>query len=181
MKLPLFLIFIFWISPLFATQSIESIRAFSLKKNALETISLKNAGRDTVVVFLSKDCPCSKGNLGYINQLANQYKNIRFIGIHSKKMSSNADVSQYFQDQNVQFEIYNDPELLVANEFRALKTPHAFIVSKAGEILYNGGITNTTTPSNAKEYYLKDALANLEAHIPLSKTETRTLGCFIVR
>ncbi len=165
----------------FAHFSLEKINAFSLKTNSNELISFKNTPRPTVVIFLSKDCPCSKGNLDYINQLSIEFKDIRFIGIHSKRNSTSEDITGYLQDKKLNFEIYNDSDLKIADNFKALKTPHAFIVNTEGAVVYNGGITNTTFPKNAKEFFLKNALLDIENHKQPAIAETRTLGCFIMR
>lgn len=165
----------------FANFSVENITSYSLKKNANESISLKNADVPTVVVFLSKDCPCSKGNLDYLNQLSLEFKNFRFIGIHSKKDSKSEEIAAYLQDKKLNFDVYNDSDLKVTDQFKALKTPHVFIVNTNGEIIYNGGITNTTFPQNAKEFFLKDALNDIQNNKTPAKPETKTLGCFIQR
>ncbi len=166
---------------LFAGLQLEAVSAFSLKKNASDSINLKNTSNPTVVIFISKDCPCSKGNLDYINQLSLEYKDIHFIGIHSKKNTPPEEVSAYLQDKKLNFDVYNDNDLKITDLFKALKTPHAFIVSTNGEIVYNGGITNSTFPKNAKEFFLKDALDDIQNHKLPTKPETKTLGCFIVR
>lgn len=165
----------------FANFSIEKINAYSLKKQDNEIIQLAKTNMPTVVIFLSKDCPCSQGNLDYLNQLSLEFKNIHFIGIHSKKKSTAKEINAYLQDKNLNFDIYNDHDLKIADQFKALKTPHAFIVSTEGVVIYNGGITNTTFSKNAKEFYLKDALLDVQNHKLPSKAETRTLGCFIER
>ena len=167
--------------PLFAGINLDKISLFSLKKNAIETLALKDSATPTVVIFLSKDCPCSKGNLDYINQLAKEFKEFHFIGVHSKRNSTPSDIISYLQDKKLNFDIYNDSDLKIADQFKALKTPHAFIVSTKGDVIYAGGITNTTFPENAKEFFLKDALIEIKNNKIPTKTETRTLGCFIVR
>ncbi|RPJ66213.1 MAG: hypothetical protein EHM20_17550 [Alphaproteobacteria bacterium] len=181
MKILLFLCILLSTSQLFANLSLDEITVFSLKKNANESVVLKNTAHPTVVIFISKDCPCSKGNLDYINQLSLEYKNMNFIGIHSKKNTLPEDVLAYLQDKKLNFEIYNDSDLKITDLFKALKTPHAFIVSTNGEVVYNGGVSNSTFPKNAKEFFLKDALTDIQNNKLPSKAETKTLGCFIVR
>lgn len=165
----------------FADFSIDKINAYSLKTQSNELIQLAKTNMPTVVIFLSKDCPCSQGNLDYLNQLSLEFKEMRFIGIHSKKKSTTNEIKTYLQDKKLNFDIYNDFDLKIADQFKALKTPHAFIVSTEGMVIYNGGITNTTFAKNAKEFYLKDALLNVQNHKLPAKAETRTLGCFIER
>lgn len=144
-------------------------------------IDLPTKDHYSVVIFISKDCPCSKGNLSYINELSKNYPEIKFFGIHAKKGSTTEQLKNYLSDKSLNFEVVNDPEMKMTKQFEALKTPHAFIINPKGEIIYNGGITNSTFPENAKTFFLKDRLEEIKNHKPLSMSESKTLGCFIVR
>jgi hypothetical protein len=143
-------------------------------------LELRNDMRANVLIFISKDCPCSKGNLDYINKLAIEYSDFHFIAVHSMKKISDDQILEYLKDKKLIFDVVNDSDLKIADTYHALKTPHAFIL-RGKDIIYNGGITNTTRPENAKEYYLKEALENILKNELPTKAETRTLGCFIVR
>lgn len=160
---------------------VDKISGYSLTKNSIQTIDFAAQKKPTVVIFLSKDCPCSKGNLDYLNDLSKEFKEVQFIGVHSKKGTRPEEVSNYLQDKKLNFDVLNDSDLKIADQFKALKTPHVFVVNASGEILYNGGVTNTTFPSNAKEHFLKITLNEIQNHLPVSNAETRTLGCFITR
>lgn len=159
-----------------------AILFFTLNSEArlLSKLELKKDKLGNVLIFISKDCPCSKGNLDYINKLASEFNDYQFIAIHSKKNASDALVESYLQDKKLNFDVINDSDLKLADTYHALKTPHAFIL-RGQEIVYNGGITNTTMPENAKEAFLKDALMDIRKSGVPHKKETRTLGCFIAR
>jgi thiol-disulfide isomerase/thioredoxin len=158
--------------------AIKNFELYSVTSNKLVNIQFEKHDLNYVFIFLSKDCPCSKGNLEYINELSKKYPDVRFVGIHAKKKTKVEEVQNYLKDKKINFEILNDPDLLAANLFKALKTPHAFIVNKMGEIIYSGGVTNSIFPEHAKEFYLKNALEDLAN---IAKNETKTLGCFIER
>jgi alkyl hydroperoxide reductase subunit AhpC len=154
------------------------------KKNI--SVTLEKENQNTVIIFLSKDCPCSKGNLSYINKLSEDYPQFNFIGIHSKKGSTSDDLKKYIDQisadhHKINFKIIEDTGLAMAQKFEALKTPHAFIVDSKGKVVYNGGITSSTFPENAKEFFLKNTLEEIKNNRPISKAETKTLGCFITR
>ena len=165
----------------FASIHVEDTNVYSVDHKKEELLKFKNSDKETVVIFLSKDCPCSKANIGHINDLAKAFTQFRFIGIHAKKGGKNEEIENYLSDKHLSIPVYNDADLKITAQFSALKTPHAFIVDKDGNVIYNGGIANTTNPDNAKEFYLKDALTALNNHQQLPKTETRTLGCYILR
>lgn len=162
-------------------KKIENIPLQSLLTSKEEVVSVKRQEKPLVLIFLSKDCPCSKGNLGYIDQLSRDYTDFTFIGVHAKKGTKVEEIRQYLSDKKISFPVYNDSLLYATNLFNALKTPHAYIVNQAGEILYNGGISNSTFPKNADKFFLKNALEDIKNHRPVAKPESKTLGCFIVR
>lgn len=152
---------------------------YNLKTGKNEQINFNN-NRHKVFVFLSKDCPCSKANLSLLNEYVSAFPLVDFIGIHAMKNKTPEDLKN-FEIQNINFPVYNDTELIITRKFHALKTPHAFITSPNGEIIYMGGVTNSMMPKNAKTFYLKDALSELAQNKPITTKESKTLGCYIVR
>lgn len=165
----------------FAGINVEKFTGVSLATGNEETVEIAKTEKPLVLIFISKDCPCSKGNISYINELSKNYPEFKFIGVHSKKGTPVNEVKNYLSDKKVNFEVINDSNLSIASKLNALKTPHAFIVNLKGEVVYNGGVTNSTFPENAKEFFLKNALDDFKNHRPIAKNETKTLGCFIVR
>ena len=153
----------------------------SVQSGELLTIETKLKSKPTIFIFLSKDCPCSRGNLNYVQKLSQDYSEFQFVGVHSKRGTTLKEVKDYLADKDLKIEVLNDDELKIASLFNALKTPHAFIVDQKGDVLYNGGISNSTFPQNAKEFYLKNALEDLKNKRAIAKAETKTLGCFILR
>lgn len=164
-----------------AYSAINSIVGISVATNKEMLISIEKTNRPIVAIFISKDCPCSKGNLSYIDSLSKEYPEFKFIGIHAKKDSTLKEVKNYLEDKNISFEVIADNKMINTSNFKALKTPHAFILNTKGEIIYNGGISNSTFPKDAKEFYLKNALEDLKHNRPITVSETKAMGCFIVR
>jgi hypothetical protein len=173
---------------LFSTVSLANHHISSVKvhetglSNEEKILSFQDATKPTVVIFISKDCPCSKGNLSYINKLADEFKQFNFFGIHSKKLTSDTDLLAYLSDKKLSFKVYNDSDLKIADDFKALKTPHAFVLNTKGEVVYSGGVTSSTFPENAKSFFfLKDALNEFLQTKKIVNDETKTLGCYIAR
>jgi hypothetical protein len=154
--------------------------SFSLEAKIVSVLDLKNNKLANVLIFISKDCPCSKANLSYINKLAEEFTDYHFIAIHAKKNVTNSEVETYLRDKKLGFDIVNDSDLSIANTYKALKTPHAFILH-GNDVVYNGGITNSTMPEHAKEFFLRDALVSMKKNGKPDRPETKTLGCFISR
>lgn len=165
----------------YGSLNVLKINVSSLTKNSIQTLDFSGSKKTTVVIFLSKDCPCSKANLDYLNELARNYKEFTFVGVHSKKGSKLEEINAYLQDKKLNFDVLNDSDLKIADQFKALKTPHVFVVNTKGEIIYNGGVTDTTFPGNAKDHFLKTTLNEIQSNQIITHPETRTLGCFIAR
>lgn len=151
-----------------------------------ETLTQKaaDAARGTVLVFLSAKCPCSAGHEPALRALAKEYslKGFKFVGVHSNRDESVESARSHFKLANLGFPVIEDgsgKEAPLATAFGALKTPHVFIVSREGELLFSGGVDDSKDPIRAQQHYLRDALLALsEGRIPEVK-ESRTLGCVI--
>ena len=70
---------------------------------------------------------------------------------------------------------------LVSPYFKALKTPHAFVVDKAGDVVYQGGVTNSISPDKDSKFYLKEVLSSLSSTNKSPYEYKRALGCYIKR
>jgi len=177
----IFFIFLFNSALIFAGETISPFSMLELTSNQIQNFDFSKSSNPTVVAFISKDCPCSKGNIPYLKELANQFKQFNFLLIHAKKDTPNLEVTNYLKANQVNFQAVNDDKLIITNAFKALKTPHIYIVNQKNEIIYNGAVSNSTFPDDASEFYLKNALNNLASNQPIKKNETKTMGCFIVR
>ena len=134
-----------------------------------------------VAYFLNGQCPCSQSHFDHLNELQKKYKKISFIGFHSNKSMNLKKAMKSYKNFSIDFPILLDKELKYANIFNALKTPHVFILNKAGEIIYHGGATNSRNPNKASKFYLKDALAEITDGKEIAIKQTKTLGCYIQR
>lgn len=143
----------------------------------------KNIGKEKhlVAYFLSATCPCSQAHFDLLNNLQKQNRNVEFIGFHSNKTVSKEKAHKYFKKFNIEFPILLDKSLEFANEYGALKTPHIFMISPKGEVLFQGGATNSRTPKKATKFYLRDALNSVKNNTEIKISKSKALGCFIQR
>jgi hypothetical protein len=167
-----------------------SLRAFTLGdsligKNLLTDESVDHiwasAHQGTLVVFLSSTCPCSHSHLLPLKELAHTFPQISFLGVHSNVNEEKTMARDYFREQKINFPILSDPEAKIANLFKAVRTPHAFLVNKKGEIIYRGGVSSSADYTKASAHYLKKTLEQYIKGVSLERTETRVLGCQIQR
>ncbi len=165
----------------------QCISALSESVVAPNVVDLKNVsinfrdGKSKVILFLSAKCPCSASHENLIKELSKEFPGISFYGISSNSNEKLVDVSQHFKEVNFTFPLLHDKDAKIADEFGALKTPHAFIVNGNGDILYSGGVTNSAHAPGATKQYLKEALINVVAGKNPEPREVRTLGCVILR
>lgn len=148
---------------------------------AEKSVEVKPGKKGTVVVFMSAKCPCSNNHVGIIKKLADEYKDFSFVVVHSNANES-ADLSKsYFQTVAFSFPVIQDGDGKLADEFKALKTPHAFLIGPDGKILYKGGVTSSSLGEGADRQFLRDALADVNEGRAVRVTDARTIGCIISR
>ncbi len=134
-----------------------------------------------VVVFLSSKCPCSNSHISELKNLKEAFPNFSFVGIHSNMDETDEDSQKYFKGLKLNFPVIQDKNADYANKFAAFKTPHAFLLDNKGEILYQGGVSNSHEFKNSDKLFLREALEDISKGNKIRNAEGRTLGCFIVR
>ncbi|MBS1970649.1 MAG: redoxin domain-containing protein [Bdellovibrionales bacterium] len=145
----------------------------------IATANKENKG--TVVVFLSAKCPCSDSHITELKSLFEKYKDFKFVGIHSNVDEDLEFSKKYFVAQALPFPVLQDEKATLADTFKAFKTPHAYVLSPEGEIVFQGGITNSANGKDAKVHYLADALEDIQQGHKIKTASVRTLGCVILR
>lgn len=171
---------VFYQSTFAAPKPIEQIKGFDL-------ISQKDFSRSfpgkapVAVVFLSAKCPCSASHEQLLNDLSRQFPQVEFLGIHSNADETIVDSQKHFQEAQLSFPVIQDSKAHYANFWGALKTPHVFLLNKEGEIIYQGGVTDSHVGPSAKKQFLRDVLEDLTANKTLRHKQGKALGCYIQR
>ncbi|MEQ1722574.1 MAG: redoxin domain-containing protein, partial [Pseudobdellovibrio sp.] len=158
------------------------ISAENLLTHQKTTLSTKLTDKKgLVLIFMSAKCPCSDSHVPLIKKLATTYKDFKFSVIHSNLDETRLASEQYFKKANFNFEVLEDSKTQIADLLGAYKTPHAFVFNPQGEILYQGGVTNSSNAANADEFFLDNALSDISKGQKVRTAEGRTLGCVILR
>lgn len=164
----------------FSFQSFANIKGIDLRTD--KNIELKlSSKKPTVFYFLSAWCPCSQGTFDHLNSLQEKYKNFDFVGFHSSVAIPKEDALAYFSKFKIDFPIIQDKKVEYADKYKAVKTPHVFIYSPQGDILFQGGATNSRNPKKASKFYLQDALKALSEGKEPPVKNAKTIGCYIQR
>lgn len=143
--------------------------------------SVSAGAKGTVVVFLSARCPCSNGHVPEIKKLQADFPGFTFVGVHSNGDEPADQARPYFKAAAFPFPLLSDEKFRLADSFRALKTPHAFVLSPEGAIVYQGGVTSSASGLNPDTHYLREVLGDIQAGKAPRRDRGRTLGCLISR
>ena len=103
-----------------------------------------------VVKFFAKYCEPCKETLPAAQQLSQQHRDVRFIGVAVDETA--ADVSVMVQTYGLSFPVLHDQGFLLAEMFGVSRIPATFVTDRAGVIRWVGGERQT-------EEDLKAALA----------------------
>ena len=170
-----FLFCLVWIkSASFASLSGQSL--FDAQK-----IEIQPGRLGTVAIFLSTKCPCSKSHVDLIKELSKAHRDFSFVVVHSNVDEDISEAKTYFQSLGMGFPVLQDEQTKLADELKAYKTPHAFVLAPDGRVLYKGGVTSAAIATNANKQFLQEALLDIEAGKSVRRPEGRTLGCIISR
>lgn len=151
------------------------------QKPETTALDTKSSNENLVVIFLSAKCPCSNSHIEAIKALAKDFPNTRFVAIHSNFDEDQASTESYFKNVDLPFSVIQDVKSQYANQFHALKTPHAFVLNSKGDLLYQGGVSDSHDFKKSKHQYLREALNDLKKGQAVQTKEGRTLGCVITR
>jgi peroxiredoxin len=176
----------------FALKQKETILDFSLKNTDGKMVSLANykEAKGFIIVFTCNHCPFAKLYPPRLNALNSKYDS---LGVPLIAISS-TDTMMYEEDTYPKMiakatdEQFNFPYLFdemqsVAKNFKAQKTPHAFIIWKENEkwvVKYNGAIDdNGMEPEKVTEHYVTNAVDALLGNKKITIPETKSIGCQI--
>ncbi len=168
-----------WSETLNLPASFDGESLISGQKIQIYRIDEKNKG--LVVIFMSAKCPCSNSHVDHIKKLALQHKDFRFLAVHSNPDEKKSEAQTYFKTFAPAIEVLQDEKTKIADLLKAFKTPHAFVFDSKGEIVYRGGVTNSSNATTADRNYLAEVLQDLSEGKKPRIDQGRTLGCVISR
>lgn len=159
-------------------QSLKGLDVVTEKEHQFQFPSEKSG---TVVVFISAKCPCSASHEEVLKSLSREFPEFQFIGVHANSDESAEITKKHFAETKLPFPVIQDTQSALANKLGALKTPHVFVLNGKGDVVYQGGVTDSHVGPTAKNNFLKDVLEDLHAGKTPRHKEGRALGCYIQR
>lgn len=139
--------------------------------------NFEEAPAPKALVFISKDCPCSRAHIDHINKIAKDNPSLKVFGVATEAIKGQKSIDYY---QGISMPVIQDDEQNLIKKYKALKTPHLTLINK-GRIAYQGGVTNSISPKYASKLYFSDVATAITEKKPLPFNKGRSLGCYIKR
>lgn len=146
-----------------------------------QSIEVKAGELGLVVAFLSAKCPCSISHVPELLNLAKTHPRFAFVAINSNADESLELARTYFREAKVPFPVIRDADAKLADQYRALKTPHVFVTDAKGATVFQGGMSDSSNCDESGKKYLREALADVSAGRKVRTASARPLGCTITR
>lgn len=165
---------------------------FSLPNVDGEMVSLADfeESKGFVIIFTCNTCPYSVAYEDRIIALDKKYKSQGYpvIAINpndpaAAKGEAMSDMKQRELDKGFTFPYLQDVGQEIYPQYGATKTPHVFVLQKAGDdniVRYIGAIDDSSrNPDKVKKRYVEQAVDALLAGESPSITKTKAIGCSI--
>ncbi|HVS82751.1 MAG TPA: thioredoxin family protein [Pyrinomonadaceae bacterium] len=136
-----------------------------------------------VKIFVATKCPVSNAYNDRMEKLAQDYKakGINVIGINSNNTEPAAEVKSHAGEKHLTFTILKDDGNKIADRLGATRTPEAYVIDASGKLVYHGRIDNSQKMEGITANDLREALDEMLAGKPISKTGGAAFGCTIKR
>lgn len=141
------------------------------------------SGTLTVLVFTSTRCPVSNAYNDRMEALYQQYsvKGVNFMALNANANEPASEISAHMKSHGLTFPIFKDEQNVVADRLNARVTPEAFVLDRAGTLLYHGAVDDAQNPARVTVKALQAAIDAGLAGKPVANTGIKALGCTIKR
>ena len=150
------------------------------KEHSLNSLKGKNG---TVLIFIATKCPVSNAYNERMEKLAQDYKakGVNVVGINSNVTEPAAEVKSHAAEKHLTFTILKDDGNKIADRLGATRTPEVYALDGNGKLVYHGRIDNSQKLEGVSANDLRDALNEMLAGKPVTKTGGAAFGCTIKR
>ena len=166
-------------------------RAPDFELNSFEGKTVKLSDyKDNVVVleWINLDCPFVQyhyGKAATMIELAKKYKdkNVVWLAVNSTNQTTPEANRDFAKKHKLPYPILDDRAGRVGRLHGAITTPHMFIISRDGFVVYDGAIDNApngkTLDGGDKVNYVDKALSELTSGQPVGTPKTQSYGCSV--
>lgn len=172
----------------------EPAPAFTLTDINGQTHSLSDyKGKTVVLEWVNPECPFVRkhyesGNMPALQKEA-EADGVVWISINSAAPGKQGDfapaeVKSWMGRVGAAPTVYaRDPKGELGHLYGAKTTPHMFVITPAGELVYDGAIDSIRSADKSDiakaQNYVKTALADVKAGQPVAKANTQPYGCSV--
>jgi peroxiredoxin len=149
-------------------------------QQSLKSLMGKNGA---VLIFIGTKCPVSNGYNERMEKLAQDYKakGVNVIGINSNATEPASEVKSHAAENKLTFAILKDSGNKIADRLGATRTPEVYVLDASMKLVYHGRIDNSQKVEGVTANDLREALDEMLAGKPVSKTGGAAFGCTIKR
>jgi len=171
----------------------RKIDAFELRDHRGKNWTLEDFSdkKLIVVAFLGTECPLAKLYAPRLQDLSEEFapQGVAFVGVNANRQDSLTEVGAYARVHGVTFPMLKDGGNVVADQFKAVRTPEVFILDGDRNVRYWGRIDDQYGLGDSSGYArpkvnrrdLAVALEELLAGKEVSQPVIEATGCFIGR
>lgn len=144
-----------------------------------------NQNLQTLLIFLSPECPLCKNYSPVLNDLYKQYSGqVNIYGIIPGKAYAAKDVEVFQNDNNIPFLLLTDTHKKLTQYLQATVTPQVILLDKNYRLLYKGAIDNRLQSLGKQRlkptaFFLNDALQASLSNKTIPIKRTKAVGCII--
>jgi thiol-disulfide isomerase/thioredoxin len=148
-------------------------------------LTLAQAPRLQLYVFLSPECPLCQNYTRTLNLLEQKYAGaVTFHGIIPGKTWKKSDLTSFAAKYRLAFPLQQDRDLKIVHSLHATTTPEAILLGADNTVIYQGAIDNWykslgKAGNKPTEHYLQDAIDHTLRHEPPLLKKTVPIGCEI--
>jgi len=139
-----------------------------------------------VVAFLGTECPLVKLYGPKLQDLQEEFSDkLAVIGVNSNTQDSMTEMTAFANRHGIKYPLLKDVGNVVADQFKAERTPEMFLLDADRKIRYHGRFDDQYSVGEvrdkASKHDLRNAIEELLAGKEVSVPETEVVGCHIGR
>lgn len=170
----------------------DTVADFKLKNTNGKMVALSDYKevKGAIVIFDCNTCPYSKAYNDRILALGKKYspKTLPLLLVQSNDATKSPgdsydEMVKYATAHGYDFPYLHDESQVVAKNFGATNTPHAFVLKKDGaafKVAYIGAIDDNAKDASAvTKRYVEDAADAVTSNKAAATTKTKAIGCTI--
>jgi peroxiredoxin/mono/diheme cytochrome c family protein len=152
-------------------------------------VSLKSLRGEqaTVLVFVSTECPISRGYVSTLNEIAKETasRGVSVVAVNPNDGQSLREIAEHVREFQIGYPVLKDAGATLAAKLNATHCPEAFLFDGRGELRYRGRIDDRYirrggAAKEVRSHDLKRALDEVLAGRDVTVAKTEPVGCPIV-